>query len=111
MEEDKKDIGAEAAEPKKTSKWKILIKSPLTLIIPVCIFLLFYSDNSYLNKTENQEQIDELKAEIRINIDSTAYYERKASALDTDPESLEKIAREQYGMKRSNEDVYVTDIR
>ena len=99
------------APQKKQLKWRILIKSPLILIIPVAIFLLFYSDNSYLNKTENQAQIDELKAEIKTNIDSAAYYERKAAALDTDPESLEKIAREQYGMKCDNEDVYITQIK
>lgn len=95
----------------KRHSWIRWIKSPILIIIPIAIFLLFYSDNSYLNKTENQEQIDELRAEIKINIDSAAYYEQKAAALDTDRERLEKIAREQYGMKRSNEDVYITKIK
>ena len=30
--------------------------------------------------------------------------------LNTDRETLEKIAREQYGMKRVNEEVYITEI-
>ncbi|MGN0211894.1 MAG: septum formation initiator family protein [Muribaculaceae bacterium] len=95
----------------KIKKWTRWITSPIIVITPIVVFLLFYSENSYINKTDNQERIDELRAEIKLNIDSTIYYERKSRALDTDKEHLEKIAREQYGMKRDNEDVYVTDIK
>ena len=58
---------------KKWTKW---LTNPFIVIVPSVIFLLFYSENSYLNKTENQDRIDELKAEIQQNIDSTAFYER-----------------------------------
>ena len=34
----------------------------------------------------------------------------KVNELNTDKETLERIAREKYGMKRHNEDVYKTDI-
>ena len=37
-------------------------------------------------------------------------YEAKANELNTDKESLERLVREKYGMKRTNEEVYVTDI-
>ena len=100
----------EELKPKR-KKWIKWLTNPFIVIVPSVIFLLFYSENSYLNKTENQDRIDELKAEIQQNIDSTAFYERKAAALGTDKERLEKIAREQYGMKRDNEEVYITDIK
>ena len=100
----------EELKPKR-KKWIKWLTNPFIVIVPSVIFLLFYSENSYLNKTKNQDRIDELKAEIQQNIDSTAFYERKAAALDTDKERLEKIAREQYGMKRDNEEVYITDIK
>ena len=47
---------------------------------------------------------------IQEQEDSAKYYERKTQELNTDKETLEKIAREQYNMKRTNEDVYKTDI-
>ena len=81
------------------------------MVILIVVFLFRYGDNSYINRTEHQEQIDELRAEIKENVDSTLYYERKAAALNTDRENLERIAREQYGMKRENEEVYQMDIR
>ena len=37
-------------------------------------------------------------------------YEKKIRELNTDRATLEKIAREKYGMKKDYEEVYVTDI-
>lgn len=56
------------------------------------------------------QQINQLKNEIKENRDSAAYYNQKVNELNTDKERLEHIAREKYGMKRLNEDVYRTDI-
>ena len=102
-----------AAEVEKTSrlKWLKWLTSPIIVVLGIAVFLLFYIDNNYINRTEHQDQIDELRAEIKLNLDSTAYYEQKAASLNSDRERLEKIAREQYGMKRDNEDVYIMDIR
>lgn len=91
--------------------WKVLIKSPMIWLIPVFVYLFFFGENSYMIQTENNKKINELKAEIKMNIDSADYYEQKAKALDTDPESLEKIAREQYMMKCADEDVYITPMK
>lgn len=96
---------------KRRPLWKIVLTSPLLAIIPITVFFMFFSDNNYLNNTENYEEISDLQAEIKMNIDSANYYEAKAAALSTNKESLEKIAREQYGMKRDNEEVYITSIK
>ncbi len=91
----------------KTPRWLSL---PFVVLAASFVVMVFYGDNSYIKSIGYQEKINDLKAEIKMNEDSAAYYERKSNELSTDPESLEKIAREQYGMKRENEDVYITDI-
>ncbi len=83
---------------------------PLIIIITFLVIMIFYGDNSYLKNKEYSKKIDELKKEIKANRDSAQYYRQKSHELTTDKETLEKIAREQYGMKRDNEDVYITDI-
>lgn len=83
---------------------------PLIIIILFLFVMIFYGENSYLKNKEYGEKINELKKEIKANQDSAKYYQRKAKELSTDRETLEKIAREQYGMKKSYEDVYITDI-
>lgn len=89
---------------------------PLWLSLPFIIFiafiavLLFYGENNYLQINEQKKEIDKVNAQIKELEDSARYYERKTQELNTDKETLEKIAREQYGMKRTNEEVFVTDI-
>ncbi len=99
---------------------KIKIKRPswipLWLSLPFIIFiafiavLLFWGENNYLQINEQKKEIDKVNAQIKELEDSARYYERKTQELNTDKETLEKIAREQYGMKRTNEEVFVTDI-
>ena len=59
---------------------------------------------------EYRSQINDLKSQIKSNQDSAAAYDAKVNELNTDNESLERLVREKYGMKRINEEVYITDI-
>lgn len=72
--------------------------------------MMFYGESSYLKSNKYSQDIIELKEQIKDNTDSATYYNQKVNELNTDKERLEHIAREKYGMKRLNEDVYETDI-
>lgn len=84
----------------------------LTLIVIVgfMVVLLFFGDNSFVRSSKYRAQINELKSQIKDYEDSAAVYDAKVNELNTDNESLERLVREKYGMKRTNEDVYITDI-
>ena len=67
----------------------------------------FVGENSYLQQVKNYREITRLKGEIerfdeRYKADST-----RLSHLYTDPEAIEKIARERYFMKTNDEDIFV----
>lgn len=89
---------------------------PRWLNIPFVVFTLFIAwmlicgENNFIKTHALKSQINSLKAEIQAKNDSAKFYEAKVQELNTDRERLEKIAREQYGMKRENEEVYITDI-
>ncbi|MBQ0069981.1 MAG: septum formation initiator family protein [Bacteroidales bacterium] len=89
---------------------------PRWLNVPFVVFVIFiawmsiFGENNFRKTHSLKTQINNLKAEIQAKNDSAKYYEAKVRELNTDRERLEKIAREQYGMKRENEDVYITDI-
>ena len=72
--------------------------------------MMFYGESSYLKSNHYTSEINKLKGDIQQNSDSAMYYVNKVNELNTDKETLERIAREKYGMKRHNEDVYTTDI-
>ena len=83
---------------------------PLIIFVGFVIMLLFFGDNNYMRINKYRSQINELKSQIKENQDSAAMYDAKVNELNTDNESLEKLVREKYGMKRVNEEVYITDI-
>ena len=93
--------------PKFIPRW---VNIPLLIFIAFVILLAFFGDNSFKRSTEYRSQINELKSQIKNLEDSANVYEAKANELNTDNETLEHLAREKYGMKRTNEEVYITDI-
>lgn len=96
----------------KRPKWLPLwLNLPAVLFLAFLVMLLFFGEYKYTKVSEQKSEINKLKAQIKSKEDSAMYYEKKYRELDTDRENLEKLAREQYSMKRTNEDVYKTDIK
>lgn len=93
--------------PKWIPRW---LNLPFVIFVAFILMLLFFGENNYMRINNYKQQINELKAQIQANKDSAIIYEGKVRELHTDRETLEKIAREQYGMKRTNEEVFITDI-
>lgn len=81
------------------------------IVVVFVIILLFAGDYSYLKVIDYKQRVTEMEREIILNYDTARYYQNKIRELNTDKESLEKIAREQYQMKREKEDVYITPIK
>lgn len=75
----------------------------------VLAFVLFFNDNSVMSNYEHEREIERLRAEIQSNRDTLEYYQSLNERLDTDPETMERIVREQYHMQRPNEDIYIVE--
>lgn len=93
--------------PKWIPQW---LSIPFIIFIAFLVSLLFLGENNYREISKQQQEIDKVKALIKEQEDSAQFYIRKTQELNTDKESLEKIAREQYNMKRTNEEVFITNI-
>lgn len=83
-------------------------KSLLISLLAACIavWFLFFDTYSLMTKIQLENRKEEL-------IERTADYEKKADELDkkieeleNNPDLIEKIAREDYGMKKPDETVY-----
>ena len=88
----------------KQNKW--INKYTITLLI-FAIIIIFVDDNSlidrykaYLEKRELQKE----KAQYEENIKKDQQF---LDAIQSNPEELEKFAREEYKMKGKDEDVYI----
>ena len=77
------------------------------VVIVFLIFTFTVGDSSLYKRYTYDEKIRGLEKEIlryRKEIDLNT---KKLTDLRTDKEGLEKFAREEYFMKKSNEDVYI----
>ncbi|MBD5315662.1 MAG: hypothetical protein HDS08_05825 [Bacteroides sp.] len=77
--------------------------------LAVIIFVLFFNDNSVVNSIEYAREIERLNIQIQQYNDTFQYYDNLNRSLLKDPETMERIVREQYHMQRPGEDVYLID--
>ncbi|GAB1370456.1 hypothetical protein MASR1M45_05170 [Candidatus Kapaibacterium sp.] len=80
-------------------------------IIGVLIFVVFaviiiFSDYGLLNRFKLEYKRLTLKDEIQKKSKLSDSLKNQIELLKYDPATIERIAREKYGMKRKNEEVY-----
>ena len=79
-------------------------------LITILVFLLiivFLDENSLIQRAKHQREINALKTEIEKYRKQYEEDTEMLKELEENPEALEKIAREKYFMKKSNEDIFI----
>ncbi|MCM1320001.1 MAG: septum formation initiator family protein [Muribaculaceae bacterium] len=87
-------------------------QSHLSVIIVAGAFIVLLFSNEETSMARSQEldkEIASLEARIKQAEDSAAYYRHAREDLITGTEELEKVSRENYGMQRPTEDVYIVE--
>lgn len=103
---------AEPVTPRRTPRRSWLARYmawPTLLCLSVIIYLLVFGENSVPNRFIYEQQIDSLQLCVNQLEDSLHYYKDMNRRLSTDPALMEQVVREQYNMKRPNEDVFVVE--
>ena len=78
------------------------------ILLLFVVWMLFFDENSFLNHRELDKEIDKLEK-------SNEYYreqiqnDKKVIDNLNDPDSLEKYAREEYKMKKENEEIFLIE--
>jgi cell division protein DivIC len=93
---------------------KILNKVPpffrnkyvLTVLI-FFLWLLLFDANSLLDKFRAMKDVKQLEIDKEYYVNRIVNDKRKLNELKTDDDNLEKFAREQYHMKRPDEDLFI----
>jgi len=79
------------------------------IFIGFSIWMFFFDENSYLVHKEFNKEIDEL--ETAIDFYKKKIEEDKLTIKNlTDSLQIERFAREQYLMKKENEDIYIIEF-
>jgi cell division protein DivIC len=78
----------------------------LTVIIFI-IWLLFFDSNNLIARFKEMRELNKLKTDREYYTERVAIDKQKLHELQTDNRGLEKFAREQYHMKKADEDLYI----
>lgn len=78
----------------------------LTLII-FAVWILLLDSNNLISRFKEMKNLKKLKAEKEYYVQRIEEDKRKLHELKTSDRNLEKFAREQYRMKKPDEDLYI----
>ncbi len=86
-------------------------KRPIRIIYLVLIVLflsstLFFGRNSFLRVIMRNREVAKLEQKVNILKEENVKLRKENNELKTNPEVIEKIAREQLGYQKNNEKVY-----
>lgn len=72
----------------------------------IIMWFLFFDTHSFMTKIQLNQQKKDLIERTEDYRQKAAELDKKIEDLEKNPELIEKIAREDYGMKKPNETVY-----
>ena len=78
----------------------------LTVIIFI-LWLLFFDSNNLIARFREMRELNKLKTDREYYFKLIGIDRQKLHELKTDNHNLEKFAREQYRMKKADEDLYI----
>jgi cell division protein DivIC len=81
-------------------------KYTLTLIL-FFTWISFFDQNNLLDRVSNLKQLHQLERDQIYFKDKIIKDSDRLKELKSNSDNLEKFAREQYLMKKSNEDIYI----
>ena len=79
----------------------------LITIVAFLVIIVFLDENSLIQRAKHQQEIKTLETEIQKYHKQFEEDTEKLKELTSNPEALEKIAREKYLMKKPNEDIFI----
>jgi len=83
-------------------------KYSLSLIV-FFVYIVFFDANNLIDRAVNQRRVHRLQKEILFYNEKIKDDRAKLEELESNPANLEKFAREQFLMKRDNEDVFIIE--
>lgn len=72
-----------------------------------CVVMLFLDKNDVLTQVARTRELNKLRQSKQFYTAKIASERKQLQAIETNPAAVEKIAREQYLMKRDNEELFI----
>lgn len=87
----------------------VLKNKYLIAIIVFAVIMLFFDHNNIFEQIDRKKQLNELLASKKFYQQQIEQTKKELADLQNNPAALEKYARENFYMKRDNEDLFVIE--
>lgn len=88
---------------------KILLNRYLLALVAFAVWMSFFDKNDLITQRERRTELNVLQEKISYYNQQIEESQKQLQALQSDPETIEKTAREKYLMKRENEEIFVME--
>jgi len=79
----------------------------IIILLVLMVMLFLFSDSSITKRIKYDTQIKNLESQIEFYHQQTEEDKEKLNELQSNKDDLEKFARENYLMKKENEDIFI----
>lgn len=86
---------------------KSIINKYTIVLAAFVVWVMFFDDNNLRQHQKNLQELAMLQEQVGFYKHKIEADKRKLIELQTNDENLEKFAREQFFMKKANEEIYV----
>ncbi len=86
---------------------KSIINKYTIVLAAFVVWVMFFDDNNIRQHKKNLQELAMLQEQVSFYKHKIEADKRKLIELQTNDENLEKFAREQFFMKKANEEIYV----
>ena len=81
----------------------------IVILLILTVMLFFFSDSSIPKRIKHESQIKDLEAQIELYQKQIERDREMLDELQSNNEDLEKFARENYYMKKDNEEIFIIE--
>lgn len=81
----------------------------IIILLVLLIVLFFFSDSSVPKRLKYESEIKNLESQIEYYRRQTEVDKEKLNELQSNKEDLEKFARENFLMKKENEEIFIIE--
>lgn len=85
----------------------IFLNKYLIVFTVFLVFVVFFDEHNLIDRFSTFQKIKNLEKEQQFYIDEIEATKKKKNELESNNQNLEKFAREQYLMKKPNEDIFI----
>lgn len=81
----------------------------IIILVVLVVMLFFFSDSSIPKRLKYESEIKDLESQIEFYRHQTEVDREKLDELQSNTDDLEKFARENYLMKKDNEEIFIIE--